>query len=496
MSDPATSRVAARFSSSLRPIAVRENENPPAPNLTPNASVKTSRVIVLCGSVYLLLLMAIFNGYPIMYPDTGPYLTSSFTFQPQIMRPIMYSLFMRFTSFGMTPWLVVIAQSAITVFVLHTVYEYLLWDYGAVERRHWVFFGLIAFLFFATSLPWYVGQLMPDVFTGLTFLVVFLLLYDPELTIEKAFLLSIVLFVSIGSHLSHFVALALFLGVILILRAIGSAREFWPRRSPKWVTSFVLVPMLASTTLVMLSNRRAGMGFTVSPGGHVYLLGRLLESGLAGDYLQQQCRTTPLTACKYLGDLPRNAEDFEWGPHPLLNEMGGWLGSKAQANEIVFGTIRRWPIRFAFECSKQMLWQFVSIKPFFAKHPFENKWELSALQQFYPGEVPRFQAAQQWTGSLQKIARLQTPVCILVFWVSTALSLLFLLKRNAKSHRANALFVLAVVFLFANALTTGALSEVINRYQSRTSWLMALCAAAYLVGKYAGRIDTSQRVED
>ena len=46
---------------------------------------------------------------------------------------------------------------------------------------------------------------------------------------------------------------------------------------------------------------------------------------------------------------------------------------------------------------------------------------------------------------------------------------------------ANQLFILTLIFLFSNALTTGALANVNDRYQARASWLMGLCCAAYVI---------------
>jgi hypothetical protein len=46
---------------------------------------------------------------------------------------------------------------------------------------------------------------------------------------------------------------------------------------------------------------------------------------------------------------------------------------------------------------------------------------------------------------------------------------------------ANQLFVLTLVFLFLNALVTGALSGVDDRYQARAAWLMGLCCATYVI---------------
>ena len=50
---------------------------------------------------------------------------------------------------------------------------------------------------------------------------------------------------------------------------------------------------------------------------------------------------------------------------------------------------------------------------------------------------------------------------------------------------ANQLFVATLVFLLANAMATGPLSVVADRYQARVSWLMAMCCSVYVILAYA-----------
>jgi hypothetical protein len=54
--------------------------------------------------------VAIFNGYPTVYDDTGEYLSISYTPWQSPYRSIIYSFFIRLASWGMTPWLIILAQ--------------------------------------------------------------------------------------------------------------------------------------------------------------------------------------------------------------------------------------------------------------------------------------------------------------------------------------------------------------------------------------------------
>jgi hypothetical protein len=439
----------------------------------------SSQTLELGIAVYLLLGIAIYNGYPTVYFDTGEYLFDSFTLRQSPYRSIIYSLFIRLVSWGMTPWLIVLAQCAITIYVLRAVLEYIVQKSLALECERFCFLGLVTFLAFGTSLPWFVGQLMPDVFTGLSFLSAFLLLFDSKLSLQRTILLSVVLAVSVGSHLSNFLSLGLVLSAVLVLRAFDSARQFWPTRSTNGIVAFVLVPILASTGVMILSNWRSGYGFRLSAGTPLFLLNRLMESGLAGDYLEQQCKIEQLTPCKYLHDLPRT--NFLWGSHPLLTEMGGWLGARGEASRIVSGTIRRYPMRFLAECGKQTLRQLVSFKPGLDNPPIQSHYTVDVFERLYPGDVPKYRLTKQWSGRLSWVALSLYPLYDVVFWISLFTSLVLMISRHSQSAPANRLLFLTLIFLFANALVTSSLSMVVNRYQSRVSWMVSLCCAAYVV---------------
>jgi len=438
-----------------------------------------SQLLALGIAAYVMLWVAIFNGYPVVFDDTGEYLVDSLSLVQSPYRSVIYSIFIRLASWGMTPWLVVLAQCAITIYVLHAVFEYAVQESPEPRRERICFLGLVAFLAFATSLPWYVGQLMPDVFTGLAFLSAFLLLYDSKLSLERTILLSLILAISVGSHLSNFMSLGLLLSAVLVLRIFDRARQFWPNRSAKGIAAFVLLPILLSAGVVVSSNWYRGFGFRLSAGTPIFLLGRLIDSGLAGEYLEQQCKVEQLTPCKYLPDLPRN--NFLWGSHPLLAEMGGWIGGRAEASRIVSGTIRRYPIRFLEECAKQTLREVVIFKPNDENYPIRSGYTADVMEQFYPGDSPKYRLTKQWSGRLGSVAQRLYPFYEAVFWGSLCVGFALLIRRYSRSDPANRLLILTVIFLFANALVTASVSGVHNRYQGRVSWMIGLCCAAYVI---------------
>jgi hypothetical protein len=449
-------------------------------------------VFFLALSGYLLLWVAIVNGYPVIYPDTQGYLKVSYTLGQPIHHALGYSLFIRLVNLSASPWLIVIAQSIITVFILHSVFKMVIPEGGPARSKSLIFLGLVIFLAFGTTLPWFVGQIMPDVFTGLALLSFFLLLYDSEMSLDRTIPTCVVFCISIGTHITHLLAITVLLALILILRVFSRFRDFWPARRTRSIVSFVIIPMIAVAGLTGLSNCRAGYGFALSPGKSGFLLGRLIESGLAAPYLQRQCKIENLTSCRYLNNMPGTTIEFLWGDHPLLKEMGGWDGAQGEAERIVKGTILFNPVGFAKECVKQTLRQFVT----FAYEdcgPITSGPLFEYFRDIYPGEAPRYLLSRQSRctsptgcssggfGRLERDAAIVAPIYAGVFWCSLGTSLIALFSKRFRLRVANQLFILTLIFLVANASITGSFSMVSERFQGRACWLMAMCCAACLI---------------
>jgi hypothetical protein len=446
-------------------------------------------MLFLCVvSTYLLLWLAIINGYPIFYFDSSLYLKASFTMEQPIFRTIGYSVFIRLVNLADSPWFIVIVQSAIVIFILYLTFDWVVRELLPAERRAPLFLALVLLLSAGTTLPWFVGQIMPDVFTGLALLSFLLLLYHPAMKLKWSILTSLVLCISVAAHITHLLAIGALLLLVLLFRIFPAFRQFWPTRSFMGIAALVLLPLVTVATLTAWSNRRVGLGFCLSPARHVFLFARLVESGLASAFLQEQCKVEKLTPCKYLSNLPPSANDLLWTPsYPILADMGGWYGARAEARKIVSGTIWYNPVGFGKECLKQMFRQFVSFAPGVENEPLQHDNSLDDFRKLYPAEIPRYELSRQSAGKLQKDGKRLTGVYSVVFWCSLGLSVIAFLTRALRRKAANQLFILTLVFLFVNALITGALSCVIDRYQARASWLMAVCCFAYTIPLFVAR---------
>jgi hypothetical protein len=123
----------------------------------------------------LLLWPAVWNGYPIVFADTGTYLAQAIHRFAGWDRPVFYSVFILPLHATVTLWPVIILQATLAAWILWLVCRALLPRIATAA-----FVGGTAVLAVVTWLPWMVSELMPDVFTPLLVLVVCLLAWTPE----------------------------------------------------------------------------------------------------------------------------------------------------------------------------------------------------------------------------------------------------------------------------------------------------------------------------
>ncbi len=120
--------------------------------------------------IALLIWPALWNGYPIVFADTGTYLSQAMHWYLGWDRPVFYSLFIYPLHAATTTWPVIVAQSALAVLVLDLTRR-------ALDVSLAWLLGLTAFLSAASWLPWTVSELMPDLFTPLLVLLLTILVF-------------------------------------------------------------------------------------------------------------------------------------------------------------------------------------------------------------------------------------------------------------------------------------------------------------------------------
>ena len=111
-------------------------------------------ILVLCP---ILLAVALWNGFPIIFYDTGAYILEGLghVFVPE--RAPVYSLLLYYTDASSSLWYVAWLQAAISAFVIVELARC-----EAAETPVWKLAAIGAGLVLFTGVGWYIGQIEPD----------------------------------------------------------------------------------------------------------------------------------------------------------------------------------------------------------------------------------------------------------------------------------------------------------------------------------------------
>ncbi|HEY6578666.1 MAG TPA: hypothetical protein VIY09_05045, partial [Rhizomicrobium sp.] len=223
----------------------------------------------------MLLAPVLWNGFPIIYYDTGAYVLQGLGGHFIVERSSVYSLFLRFGGAGASLWLIALIQSGTTAFAITELAR------ATFPRLPLgLFLAIGAALVIGTGLPWYVGQIEPDCFTALVVLALYLLAFHlRDLGRIRAAILVLVGGFSAAAHPSHLL-LAGFLAVLLIAGRV--ALRFANRASiwPKPRLAEPLLVCLLGLAFVLAGNFYFTRQVFVTRAGSSFVFARMLQDGI------------------------------------------------------------------------------------------------------------------------------------------------------------------------------------------------------------------------
>jgi len=416
----------------------------------------------------LFCWVALWNGYPLLYSDSAAYLDVLAHRHNLPDRPLYYGIFIGLLDWGITLWPIVVAQSLLAVFAVERTLTALM--PGRSWRWDWAVLLLLATL---TSLPWFTGQVMADIFTPLLVLALYLAAAE-RARLPRWSWLALLLLVSVAAA-SHYTHIALSLGLLAVLA--GTALVL---RQPRLRD---LLPPAAAVALAILAilaaNYAARREVVLSPLGSVFLLARLMEYGAAQDYLAAHCATEPYRICAYLPELPSKTDDFLWHDDSALARLGGAEAYRSEAAVLAPRILRSEPLRLAWQAAGATLRQLVNFTTgsgLFSYGPEKPFPIYRMITEFFPHDRTQFMNARQYHDALD--FDLVNAIEVPAGFVALAALAVGLVAAGAQGDRRLLAFLLAVAAaLVGNAFLCGALSSGDPRYQSRIMPLALLAAA-------------------
>ena len=333
-----------------------------------------------------------------------------------------------------------------------------------------------------TPLPWFVFQVMPDVFTPLLFLYAMMFL---KTTSRGAKVLSTfaLLFAALMHH-SHLPLLTAFAAGIHCIKPLRSQLNFSTQQTKQlFVLSFL--PWIITLSL----NMWAGNGITPSKGSHVFLMGKLCENGVLKAYLDEnpidqnplaQSHPEIATFYQHKNNLPQHAWDFVWNDQPLLVPTGGWHHSKDLYLSIYAATLTspKLVIKHIEAAAKATFQQVFLNHAGDGLEPLSKEGAVATeLKKHFPGDFQGF-----FGHSAQQQSRINFGTFNQVYDIVAAILILTCLLLLYKFPNPQYAWLLGVTlfFVLCNAFVTANLANVLSRLNARTFWLIPLMCAAVI----------------
>lgn len=419
--------------------------------------------LAIVTAALLLCWPAFYNGYPFVYGDSASYLDTLDPRRAFWARPIFYTLFLFPFHWRIWLWPTIYVQALIVAHLLYLVLRTM-----CPATRPETYLALVGILAAFSSLPWFVSTIMPDVFTGVVVLGLYLLGFAADrLTLLERCYLVLLTAGAIACHLSH---IPLAVGLVLVILVL----QFWLVSGAR-PRALLATPVVLAIAAHLAVNSYARHEVALSPASPIFLLARLIGDGPAFDYLQQACPERHFKLCAYLDDMPADSDAFLWGQDSVFVRAGG-PALRDEARAIVAGTLQTYPARSLGNMALNAVRQFFAIGTGDWLRPNPPSEAISQyIAYFFPN------AADDYAGSRQNTGRLPLTAlrCSHALFGLTGLAAGFFLMlefARRREMRPVALFLVILAGLVGNAIITGSLSGVHARYQSRVIWLVVFYA--------------------
>jgi hypothetical protein len=420
---------------------------------------------VITLSAAMFAWVAVINGYPLIFQDSARYIDGGIRHFIPAEAPIFYGIFMIPLHWnGLSLWPVVIIQCLILAYVLRAVLR--VCDVFS-ERSYLALSALIAV---GTGAPWFAAFIMPDFFTAISILSLFVLFHGwaKLQDWERVFFIGLAL-IALASHVSHILVGLSLATVFILLRMLRRAPI---RGAPILVASLPLIALGGVIGMNVLAKGRP----MVTQDGNVFLFARAVADGPGYEYMRNHCGDHGWRLCQIYAALPRDADEILWESQETVWTAGSPSEVRQEAAEIVPHVFLEYPGEMLAAGIRNGFAQLLTFRAGvdFRSWGGDGSWPAAIIQQFFPREFSQFARSRQQRGELDAAAinRLYSVVVIL----SLVGSLLILVMTRFDKVLAEFLAVIAVALL-ANAFATGAFSSIHDRYQARIVWLLPLAFA-------------------
>lgn len=436
----------------------------------------------------ILSIVGFFNGYPLVYSDTGTYIYSGFsTFIPRD-RPIIYGLFLKYFSLFQSAWFVILTQNLLTAFVLFQLLKML------IEKRVYLkkaYFGIVLFLTLFSGIGWYSNQLMPDFLAPLSILSIFILLKQERFFSPTNLMLMLILIFSSITHFSHLLIGSTLIAAIAFLKLVIRKQL----TDISCLRIFSVAAIVFSGWLILPTvNFMVEKKFILSKGSHVFLMAHLNDTGILKKFLDEHCTDEEFKDCKiceFKDSLPVDLASFMWSKQNIVKKTGDWEGSEEEYNKIIHATLKN-PKYLFLNCYKSLTYGLIQLTRNGIGQGLTAYNEGSApygqIKWRFPSELNNYLNSKQnkWDGVNLNFKLVN--VIQLVIIIASLFILIFLFSAHAPSQLSfsTTFFLIFIVgAIVINAFITAGLNSPCERFQARVIWMLPLALIILIINNYS-----------
>lgn len=436
----------------------------------------SSTIYILFG-FFILSWVLWYNGYPLVYSDTGIYIAGAHEHFIPGDRPQTYGEFIYVFGMHKTLWGPILMQTLMLAFVL--------FDLCMIITKHrskkTIYLVTCILLAFTSGISFTSSQLMADVFTPMLFIALANITFRVKSRPILDFLNVLIGILAIGVHNSHvaiaILLLVIFFGLMLAQKKIASFNIFlFTRLKTIKIVFLLVVGVLFTPTLHFLNKGE----FVYSGSSHVILMCKFVENGTLKAFLKEKCQDKKFyethKMCSCYEELPIDISSFLWLESSPLHKTGGWgEASKKEYNDIIKELLTTpkylyLNITSTIENTLSQLFRLDVAPGTFAY--LENSPPYARVHQHYEQEGNSYDLSLQnvnhlkkdWVTELHHYAIFFTVLLIIIIW-----------KNNSKFKKEQIAFMsFAVLYLLLNSLCTAGLHDANPRFQSRVDWIIQL----------------------
>jgi hypothetical protein len=432
-----------------------------------------AQILAGAAAAVVLLAPALWNGFPLIFPDTGGYLERPFLGTLELGRSALYGAFLA-AGMVLDFWPNVALQGAMTVWLV-----FLTLRTHGLAGRPWLAFAMTLMLATGTSLAIYVSQLMPDTMFPAAVLALHLLAFRSDaLSQGERYALAAVIALGIAAHMA---IVALAAGLLIIFMLLARLVKF---AMPKMRLGFAAAAVATGVALCPVSNAILAGQLAFTPGGTAFLFGRLIEDGIVTRYLDEQCPDPTIRLCDYRGDISRRFDDWLWKADTPFWKLGGWKGHSKEERRIILATLLRYPLAHLATAIAATAKQFVSFGSDISTAPADNTRTIDTITRLSQRAGQDLRAARQQAGNFNDHALNMFHVPFAALSLTGVVLVALFGSRFGMAAEARALCLSVLLALVINATICGVFSHPSARYQNRLITLTPLALAVALLNRH------------